>query len=151
MFCGLAAMLQASGTDGAAFRRRTSTQGETRGGLTLLHRPQVCVFRLTRCRCFNHSSPCPRLSASRYVTSSSGGILLETYRHASSSIALPSRDTNSIQKEGRCATLIGFAARAGAEANHALTFKPDHSLGADQIQPVIYWIKTIARDISVDT
>ena len=44
---------------------------------------------------------------------------------------MPSRNTSSIQKEGRCATLSGFAARAGAEANHALTFKPDHSLGAD--------------------
>jgi hypothetical protein len=39
-------MLQASGTDGAAFRRRTSTQGETRGGLNLLYRPQACIFRL---------------------------------------------------------------------------------------------------------
>ena len=30
-----------------------------------------------------------------------------------------------------CPTPTGFAARAGVEATHALTFKLDHSLGAD--------------------
>ena len=78
MLCDLAAVVQASSFNGAAVRRRTSARGELRGGLSLLHRPQVCVFRLTRYRCFNHSSPCPRLSASRHEDSSSGGILFET-------------------------------------------------------------------------
>ena len=36
-------------------------------------------------------------------------------------------------RAGGCATSTGFAARAGAQANHALTFKPDHSLGADPL------------------
>jgi hypothetical protein len=37
-----------------------------------------------------------------------------------------------LRSAGGCATTTGFAARAGAQANHALTFKPDHSLGAGQ-------------------
>ena len=54
---GLAAMLQASGTDGAAFRRRTSRQGETRGGLNLLYRPQACIFRLPASAPFTTHAP----------------------------------------------------------------------------------------------
>ena len=63
MLCGLAAVVQTSGLNGAAFRRRTSTQGALMGGLSFFHRPQVRVFRLIRSRCFSHLSPCPRLSA----------------------------------------------------------------------------------------
>ena len=43
-------------------------------------------------------------------------------------------------RAGGCTTPTGFAARAGAQANYALAFKPGHSMGADQfyirIQPV---------------
>ena len=35
-------------------------------------------------------------------------------------------------RAGGCATPTGFAARAGAEAVNALTFHPDHPMGADQ-------------------
>jgi hypothetical protein len=40
---------------------------------------------------------------------------------------------HSTVRAGGCATPTGFAARAGAPANHVLTFKLDHSLGADQL------------------
>jgi hypothetical protein len=40
---------------------------------------------------------------------------------------------DSALRAGGCATPTGFALSAGVQANHALTFKPDHSLGADQI------------------
>jgi hypothetical protein len=36
----------------------------------------------------------------------------------------------SVSRRGRYA-LISFAARAGAKANHAQTFQPDHEIGAD--------------------
>jgi hypothetical protein len=39
----------------------------------------------------------------------------------------------SAVRAGGCATPTGFASRAGAQANHALTFNPRHSLGADQV------------------
>jgi len=104
MLCGLAAVVQTSGLNGAAFRRRTSTQGALRGGLSLLHSLQVCVFRLTRCRCFSQSSPCPRLSACRHAASSSGGMRRVRYFRACGSSACPTRTPKSIQKEGRCAT-----------------------------------------------
>jgi hypothetical protein len=39
---------------------------------------------------------------------------------------------HSAVRAGGCATPTGFAARAGAQANHAPTFKLDHSLVADQ-------------------
>lgn len=37
-------------------------------------------------------------------------------------------------RAGGCATPAGFAARAGVGAAHALTFNPDHSLGADHFR-----------------
>jgi hypothetical protein len=37
---------------------------------------------------------------------------------------------HSAVRAGGCATPTGFAARAGVEAAHALTFNPGHSLGA---------------------
>ena len=41
---------------------------------------------------------------------------------------------HSAGRAGGCATPTGFAARAGAQANHSLTFNPDHSLRADQFR-----------------
>ena len=42
---------------------------------------------------------------------------------------------HSAVRAGGCATPTGFAARAGAEAAHALTFKSNHPMGADHIAP----------------
>ena len=41
------------------------------------------------------------------------------------------RGHHSAVRAGGSATPTGYAARAGVEATHALTFNPDHSLGAD--------------------
>jgi hypothetical protein len=40
---------------------------------------------------------------------------------------------HSAVRAGGCATPTGFAARAGAQTNHALTFNPDHSLGVGHV------------------
>ena len=41
-------------------------------------------------------------------------------------------ELRSAVRAGGCATPTGFAARSGVQTDHALTFKPDHSLGGDQ-------------------
>ena len=59
---------------------------------------------LWRHRFFNHSSPCPRFSASRHAASPSGGMRRVSYFRTRGSRTRPSRNPNSSQKEGRCAT-----------------------------------------------
>jgi len=46
-------------------------------------------------------------------------------------VTKPPGGLHSAVRAGGCATTAGFAARAGAEAAHALTFNPGHSRGAD--------------------
>lgn len=41
---------------------------------------------------------------------------------------------HSAVRAGGSATPTGFAACAGIEVTHALTFNPEHSLGADHLQ-----------------
>jgi len=65
---------------------------------------------IIRNRCFPSSLGSPN----RRLPGSSGGL-------------------HSAVRAGGCTTPTGFAARAGAQANHAPTFNTDHSLGAGHI------------------
>jgi hypothetical protein len=70
--------------------------------------PRAAQGHLRRC-CFSSSPGSP----DRHWPGRSGGL-------------------HSIIRAGGCTTPTGFAASAGAEAAHALTINPDHSLAADQ-------------------
>ena len=67
-------------------------------------------------------------------------IIIESWRgfhntlrpHGSLGYKPPAPEVSSLQPRGGCATPTGFAACAGAQAVNALTFYPDHPMGADQ-------------------
>ena len=125
-------MLQASGTDGAAFRRRTSRQGETRGGLNLLYRPQACIFRLPASAPLTTDPPAPASPPDAMRPPPPAASSSKPSAVPVAAAPCPAPENFVPHRAGGCATPTGFAARAGVQTDHALTFKPDHSLGADQ-------------------
>lgn len=81
------------------------------------------------------------LNGEIFYTLAEARIVIESWRRFYSTPAtrvagLPAPSPGGLHsavRAGGCATPTGFAARASVEATHALTFKPDHSLGADHL------------------
>jgi hypothetical protein len=61
-----------------------------------------------------------------------GAVTTHASHKARPATVTSTRGLHSTVRAGACTTPAGFAARAGAQAKHALTFKPGHPFGTDQ-------------------